>query len=62
MYLLFNFIFNYDFYIFKIWLEYAKMEEDYGNIENATQLLEHSLEFCKYQENIVLKLLRIFDK
>ncbi|KAL4471552.1 hypothetical protein ABPG74_008445 [Tetrahymena malaccensis] len=45
-----------------IWLEYAKMEEDYGNLQKAKEILENAYPFCKMSDSLILKLLRIIEK
>ncbi|KRX01430.1 hypothetical protein PPERSA_01333 [Pseudocohnilembus persalinus] len=47
---------------YEIWLDFAKMEEELGNIQKAIQILENSLQFFKNNEILILKLLKIYDK
>lgn len=46
----------------EIWLEYAKMEEDYGNLYKAKSVLLNAYLFCKMNDVVVLKLLRLIEK
>lgn len=38
------------------------MEEDYGNLEEAKNILENAYPFCKMSDSLILKLMRIIEK
>lgn len=38
------------------------MEEDYGNLQRAKEILSNAYPFCKMSESLVLKLLRVIEK
>ena len=45
-----------------IWAEYSKMEEDYGNLLKARKILLTGLNFCRMNEVLVIKYLKIQEK
>jgi len=49
-------------YAYQSWLEFAKMEDEYGYFYNAAQILLLSLKFCKLNDSLLLKTLKILEK
>ncbi|EFA76592.1 hypothetical protein PPL_10361 [Heterostelium album PN500] len=49
-------------YISQGWLEYAKMEEDYGRLEKCQQILQLGLKYCPFNENLLIKGIRHEEK
>lgn len=49
-------------YAYQGWLEYAKMEEEAGEIDKCILLLEMGLKFLPFNENLILKLIRSLEK
>ena len=44
------------------WLEFAKMEEDYGNLIKAKEILKRAIDYNQFNENLIIKFLRIEEK
>ncbi|EGG18811.1 hypothetical protein DFA_02550 [Cavenderia fasciculata] len=49
-------------YISQGWLEYAKMEEDYGRLEKCQQILQLGLKYCPFNESLLIKGIRHEEK
>jgi hypothetical protein len=49
-------------FAYQAWLEYAKMEEEVGNIQRALKLLQIGLKFCPFNDNIFIKYIKILEK
>lgn len=45
-----------------IWLEWSKMEEEAGNIKLALRLLQTAIQCCGFNDGVVLRILRTFEK
>jgi len=45
-----------------IWLEYAKLEEDYGNLNKVKEILKQAMAYNNLNENLVIKFLRVEEK
>jgi len=45
-----------------IWLEYAKLEEDYGNLTKVKEILKQAMVYNNLNENLVIKFLRVEEK
>lgn len=44
------------------WLEFAKLEEECGDLESCTKILERGLEHCPDHEALVVKLLKHYER
>ncbi|KAH3762549.1 Pre-mRNA-splicing factor CLF1 [Pelomyxa schiedti] len=44
------------------WLEYAKMEEEYGRVEACRNILARGLNNCSYNESLMLKAIKLEEK
>ncbi|EAL67408.1 hypothetical protein DDB_G0280363 [Dictyostelium discoideum AX4] len=49
-------------YISQGWLEYAKMEEDYGRLEKCQKILQLGLKHCPFNESLLIKGIRHEEK
>ncbi|GAM27682.1 hypothetical protein SAMD00019534_108580 [Acytostelium subglobosum LB1] len=49
-------------YVSQGWLEYAKMEEDYGRLERAQQILQLGLKYSPFNESLLIKAIRHEEK
>mmetsp|Transcript_20983 Transcript_20983/g.37890 ORF Transcript_20983/g.37890 Transcript_20983/m.37890 type:complete len:1660 (-) Transcript_20983:315-5294(-) len=44
------------------WLEYSKLEEECGNLRKCAQILHDGLDYCEYNENLLIRAIKHEEK
>jgi hypothetical protein len=49
-------------YASQSWLEYAKLEEECGELEKCKLILQYGLSYCPYNEGLIVKAIRLEER